>query len=497
MERRVSHNRDMSGLSLTLSTALLLLLVGCGGSAPPVVEPPPPQTSEAADPGEPTAESFNELDATYAPALKTLHRMIDSTEDRRDEIVGRAREEEQREQDELARLDQEIESLARQISSTAQRLGEVRQNLGEVRRTSGERAGALLEEEANELTARLAELGDVRKERQGRRAELTQTLATAERLSDDELFAREVQTLYRETVDLQRQYYREGIQLARSKLAGQEASFLVDHYQTRIRQRNRELEQGDLNEDVVRTFRRQQESDQRMEQALYLAYVMEVRFPSAGHELEEISTVERENLELLSEALRTGWDEWGDLRIHIDGHADSRAFRGVRSCESATRNLELSRQRASAVRDFLGDRLGKSSRFAVDWFGNFALRADAGPTEEDNRRIELRIASPAQESTGVHAAYFAMHDGVEIQGRTFVREPGRWVEASCENTEPRERIEYESRKYDDLMSRLGIEPETPTPVGLGEGRELLVRLGTHAVVQDGDGCVEVVPCTGP
>lgn len=507
----MSNNRDMlpavpptlralrpSRLAALGLLSLALGLVGCGGgTSEPEVKPPPPAEASDSQPSGPTAESFDKLDATYAPALDTLHRMLDSTEERKGEIVARAREEEERESAELARLDQEIESLARQMSSTAERLAEARQSLAEVRNSSGERAGALLKKEAEELSARLEELGDTREERKQRRAELARTLAGNETLSDDELFVREVQTLYRETVDLQRRYYREGIQLARSKLAGTEANFLVDHYESRIRQRNREMEQGALSEDVVRTFRRQQESDQRMEQALYLAYVLEVRFPTAGHELEDISAVERENLELLSEALRTGWDEWGELQIYIDGHADSRAFRGVRSCESATRNLELSRRRATAVREFLQERLGKSSRFAVDWFGNFALRADAGPAEEDNRRIELRIASAAQETTGVHAAYFRMRGGVELQGRTFVREPGRWVEASCAESEPGERVEYQSREYDELIQRMEFDPETPTSVDLGEGRELLIRLGTHAVVQDGDACVEVVPCTGP
>ena len=478
--------------------AVCALLAGCGGPPEPVVEPGPPvEEMPAETEPEPTAESFDDLDATYGPALQTLHRMLDSTEDRREEIVSRAREEEQRQDAELARLDEEIDDLASQVSATALRLNEVRQNLAEVREASGERAGARLEQEADELSSRLQELGDVRAERQARYAELQEEIASAERLSDDELFAREIQSLYRETVDLQRSYYRDGIELARKKLAGQEASFLVDHYETRIRQRNRELEEGALSEDVVRTFRRQQESDQRMEQALYLAFVLEVRFPTAGHQLEEISVEERENLELLSEALRTGWEEWGALRIHIDGHADSRAFRGVRACESATRNLELSRQRAEAVRNFLEERLGESSRFAVDWFGNFALRADAGPTEEDNRRIELRIASPAQESTGVHSAYFAMHDELSMQGRSFVREPGRWVEASCRQAEPARRVDYQSTDYDELMQRLDLDPKSPTSVKLGEGRELLVRLGTHAVVRDGDACVEVVPCTAP
>jgi hypothetical protein len=169
----------------------------------------------------------------------------------------------------------------------------------------------------------------------------------------------------------------------------------------------------------------------------------------------------------------------------------------VRSCVSATRNLELSRQRATAVRDFLQERLGKSSRFAVDWFGNFALRADARPSEEDNRRIELRIASADQETTGVHAAYFEMRRGVSLQGRTFLREPGRWVEAVCADQQPQSRVEYQSREYDELMKSMAFEPESPTPVDLGEGRELLIRLGTHAVVEGGDGCVEVVPCNGP
>lgn len=509
----MSHNRGMpvssllsaclprrpAALWLSFATCMTCMwLAGCGGTQQPVArsDPPAESTVTADAESEPTAESFDDLDATYGPALDTLHRMLDSTEERRDEIVDRARQEEKIQDAELARLDEEIDALASQISATALRLSEVRRNLAEVREASGERAGARLEQEAEELSTRLEELGDVREERQGSRAELQRSIASAERLSDDELFARETQSLYRETVDLQRSYYREGIELARKKLAGQEASFLVDHYETRIRQRNRELEQGALSEDVVRTFRRQQESDQRMEQALYLAFVLEVRFPTAGHELEEISAEERENLELLSEALRTGWNEWGALRIHIDGHADSRAYRGVRSCESATRNLELSRQRAAAVREFLAERLGDDSRFAVDWFGNFALRADAGPTEEDNRRIELRIASPAQQSTGVHAAYFAMHDGVEMQGRTFVREPGRWVESSCRQADPARRVDYQSSEYDQLTARLELDG-TSTSVELGEGRELLIRLGTHAVVRDGDECVEVVPCTAP
>lgn len=500
-------NRNMGRLPTACwpTLGLVMALCACGGGGTPEPElrperspaPASPSAAETAASPAPTVETFDALEANYAPGLDTLHQMVESTEERRAEILRREREKVERDRAEIRRLDAEIEALALEMSATAEQLGEIRESAATLRETSGQKAGDRLDQQAADLRRRLQELGDTRKERKQRREELASSVAEREALSDDELFRREVQTLYRETVDLQRSYYRDGIQLAQQKLAGQEASFLVDHYQSRIRQRTRELEQGSLTEEVVRTFRRQQESDRRMEAALYLAYVLEVRFPSSRHELEDISLEERENLELLSEALRTGWDEWGELRIHIDGHADSQSFRNVRACVSATRNLELSRRRAMAVRDFLEQRLGEESRFAVDWFGNFALRADAGPTEKDNRRIELRIASEAQQDSGVHAAYFAAHGGVELQGRTFVREPGRWVEAECDGREPSARVEYLSRDYEELLDRLDFEPDEPTRIALGEGRELLIRLGTHAVVADGDACVEVVPCTIP
>lgn len=489
------------GVVLVALLPPVLLAAGCATTAPEDRREAPAESPETPPPApvEPAVDSFAELEEKYAGGLGALHGLVESSEEQKRSIVERARSEIAADRQEVERLEEEIRSLERQITGAAERLEETQKALQRVRREAGEEAGSHLAQEAAELQNRIEELADVRRERRARKVELEASVERRAGLSDEELFGREVQSIYRETLELQQKYYRDGISLARARLAGEEAGFLVEHFRERLRQRDRALEEGSISREVVRTFRRQAEGDRRMEEALYQAYVLEVRFPTGRHEMERISAEERENLELLVEGLIQGWEEWDALRIFVDGHSDTQRFRNVSACVSATRNLELSRQRATAVRDFLAERLGEGPRYAVDWFGNFALQAEPGPDQQDNRRIELRIASEGQETTGAHAEYFDLRRDVEMSGRTFVREPGRWIEEACVGEAAAERVEHLSHEYDALVQRLGLDPDAYTRVDLGEGRELLLRPGNAAVVRDGaaGACVEIVPCTGP
>jgi hypothetical protein len=115
-----------------------------------------------------------------------------------------------------------------------------------------------------------------------------------------------------------------------------------------------------------------------------------------------------------------------------------------------------------------------------------------------DRRIEIRIASRRGErGFDSHGEYYAMLRGLELAGRSFVRDERRWVQAECLGDEPGAEIEYLSPEYLELVDPLGLDRAATVPMGPG-GPGLEVRLGNAFVVAGEDGtCVAVRPCPDP
>jgi len=242
-------------------------------------------------------------------------------------------------------------------------------------------------------------------------------------------------------------------------------------------------------------LRHELELDRRLSQAWLSAFILEVQFSLSEFRLETISEEELQELELLAEALAESWSDDMHLVMRIDGHSDSKKFRGRSDCESATLNKGLSRRRAEAVRDFFTGRLeGDAGRIEIDWYGDFSTHMAAVPGEAGDRRIELRIASRrADGSYGSHRNYFAMLSGLELGGRSYVRRQGAWIDAGCAGAEAEAEVVYLSDAYRELASGLGLDGSATVRLGADE-RELEVRLGNEAVIDDGQRCIRVVPC---
>lgn len=470
-------------------------LVACSTAQPPapVVEPAP------------SVASLDELEQEYLSGIEDVKRTVDSYESRKDEIVARKIEDLERlrglqsvrlgeieaQRKKIALIEEQLADRRRRLAALGEETGETRETDDPLRRDLEQEAAGLerqIERESKELDERLAAADKA--------AEEIRRLENADR---EALFLEELQPLYRKGIELHLGFYRGVIDLARQQLAPDaEASVLVDHFASRIAERNRLLGH-ELRPEAFATLRHEFELDRRMSQAWLAALILEVRFSLNEFRLETISDSERAELQLLAESLEDSWAANPRLVMYIDGHADSKQFRGRSACVSATKNRELSRQRAEAVRDFFRQRLdGDPERIHLDWFGNFSPQVGERTDELENRRIELRIASRRRDGGfDSNRDYFAMRRGLEMAGRVFLRAEGEWIEASCDGRDVAAEVEYLSAEYRALVERSGLDGAA-TKVGLGaDGRELEVRLGNAFVVVDGGRCVAVRPCPDP
>lgn len=473
----------------------LLLLAALAPLACTATEPPPPPAAPPSVRKPPP--SLGDLRQTYLPRIEDNKHTVDSYELRKEEIVARKLEDLERLRDLQAVRQGEIDNKEKKLELLEEQLRDRKAQLeatpeGDPLRTGLDDEVAALE---RQVTAESEELEERRAE--ARRA--TEEIDHLEKTDREALFLEEMQPLYREGIELHLGFYRGVIELAQERLAPEEpSSALIDHINARIAERDRLLGR-ELGPEAFATLRREFELDQRMSQAWLSALILEVRFSLNEYRLESIAADERAELELLAESLQETWAANPHLEMYIDGHADSRQFRGETPCVSATKNRELSRLRAEAVRSFFNERLGDADgRMFYDWFGNFSPQAAGSEDHLVDRRIEIRIASRRGErGFDSHNEYFAMLHGLELAGRSFVRDERRWVQAECRGAEPGAEVEYLSAEYDDLVNRLGLDQAATVALGPG-GQGLEVRLGNAFVAADEDGsCVAVTPCPDP
>ncbi len=446
----------------------------------------------------PVTASLSELQSTYLPRIVDNSRSVDSREARRDEIVAQMRSDAERQRDmhqtllaEIEAKEKTIELLEDQRSDRERRLEKLRAE-AQAGEAGAERIREL-EHESSELDAEIKRESAELEKRREKAEEIAAHLERLANLDEDELFLDAMQPVYREGIELHLGFYRGVIELTRQQLTGSEAGTLIERFEERIAKRDR-LAGRAVEAEAFASLRHELELDRRLSQAWLSAFILEVRFSLSEFRLETISAEEQGELALLAEALAESWSDDASLVMRIDGHSDSKKFRGRSDCDSATLNKDLSRRRAEAVRDYFTERLGgEAERIEIDWYGNFSIHLAAEAGEVGDRRIELRIATRrADGSHGSHRDYFTMLSDLELAGRRYVRRQGAWIDAGCVDTEPEAEVVYLSDAYRELAAGLGLDASARVRLG-ADGRELDVRLGNEAVV-DGERCVRVVPC---
>ena len=445
---------------------------------------------------------MEELRQTFLPRIDENRQAVDAYEARKEEIVARKLEDLERLRSLREARQGEIESKRTKISLLREQLEDRRAQLGATEDGDPLRSG--LEDEIVELEREVERESAELAEQEDEDLRAAEEIRRLEGADEEAIFLEEMQPVYREGIDLHLGFYRGVIALAREQLTPEEApeeaqpsSALIDHINARISERDR-LRGQPLAPEAFATLRREFELDQRMSQAWLSALILEVRFALNEYRLETIADEEREELELLAESIVETWTKNPRLEMYVDGHADSKQFRGETPCVSATKNVELSRLRAEAVRGFFADKLG-TERVFLDWFGNFSPQSPGtgtGTAGLGDRRIEIRIASRRTSGFDSHREYFAMLHGLELAGRTFVRQERQWVQEECVEESAQE-VEYLSEAYHDLAERLGLVQAAGVPLR-ASGGALEVRLGNAFIVADGDrGCVAVRPCADP
>ncbi|MHB1084701.1 MAG: OmpA family protein [Thiobacillus sp.] len=96
----------------------------------------------------------------------------------------------------------------------------------------------------------------------------------------------------------------------------------------------------------------------------------------------DLATLRQEDIAVLDQAAAT-LKEWGDVKVEVAGHTDSKS--------SDSYNMNLSARRATAVRDYLVSKGVAADRLTVKGYGESQPVAD-NDTEEGrfkNRRVEL------------------------------------------------------------------------------------------------------------
>jgi len=313
---------------------------------------PEPETRPAAS----ASVSLSELQSTYLPRIVDNSRTVDSREARRDEIVEQMRSDAERLRELHRTLLVEIEAKEKTIVILRERRSDREHRLKELRsETAADDETQLrireLERENVELDAEIeresAELEN-RREKTEATAKQVEHLDT---LDEDALFQDAMQPVYREGIELHLGFYRGVIELTRQQLTGNEAGALIERFEERIAKRDRLAGQA-VEAEAFADLRHELELDRRLSQAWLSAFILEVQFSLSEFRLESISGAELQELELLAEALAESWSDDMSLVMRIDGHSDSKKFRGRSDCDSATLNKGLSRRRAEAVRDY-------------------------------------------------------------------------------------------------------------------------------------------------
>lgn len=491
---------------------MLLVWVGCAAA-------PTPETAPvAADPvGVPVdvGASLREVRELFLPRIAENESLIDRRGTDRAAVVAEQKRE-------LADLTALHVAKGEKLSAASSTIAALRERLAAATRRRAELAEAeatlpqTLDELDREIIALHADLdrelvaltaleGDVRVLRQ-RRERL-------EALDDEGLFREAMRGLYRDTLTLYRDYYREVFALG--DRASLKESVLLGDLESRIAGLEGDLAAEALSDDRFGGHRVRFERDEISHRMWLDVYILDVRFPLGEASLDALEQAERRKLEELTAILAETFAAEARLAVHVDGHADSRRFLGRSACVSATLNKELSRHRAEAVRDHLVAEIdGLAERVEVDWYGNFSLLAEADDEELRNRRIELRVTLSGGERDGgrvvversTHVQYFAARDGLEIAGRRFVHRGGRWIEKVCEGRPVEQEFEDRSPEAAQRLEALGLGEVVRRPI---DGRELEIRLGNDVVFLDdtvsldGDGdapggrCVRVAPCPAP
>ncbi|MCP4658015.1 MAG: OmpA family protein [bacterium] len=460
------------------------------------------QRVELVAPEEPAEiATLEELEQEYLPRIEENNDAVDWHETRKGRIVEARIKDHQRLRDRYRILLTEAEGKRHAIALLEQQVADREARLAELERD--EHPSPLVGKKSGQIQREIAELRD---EIADESAELVRRTAQAEEasselkrfegLGEEEIFLDEMQSIYRSGIDLHLDFYRGLIDITRQQLVESHDSVaLIEHFSERIARRARLLDQP-IEPEAFAALRHEVELDRRISQAWLSAYILEVRFSLSEFSLDTISDEERQELSLVAEALEERWSADDELVMFIDGHADSKKFRGRNDCVSATKNKELSRRRAEAVRDYFAGRLGGSpERIFVDWFGNYSMQTEPRPGtgEVENRRFELRISSMRAGSFGSHGDYFAMRQGLDLSGIRFFRRPGEWVDVRCREEPVARNVEFMSREYRLLAEPLELDSAAIVPLGVDE-RRLWVRLGNELTVMADGVCVQIQPC---
>ncbi len=476
-----------------LSGAIGIALMGCSANQGEIETAP-------AEPAE--LETLEELEQEYLPRIEENNDAVDWHETRKGRIVEARVKDHRRMRDRHQILLAEAKGKRHAIALLEEQAVDREARLAELRRDEhpSPTAGKKIDQLEREIAELRAEIADESAELAQRTAEAEKASSELKRfagLGDEEIFLDEMQSIYRSGIDLHLEFYRGLIDITRRQLVESHDSVaLIEHFSDRIARRAELLDQP-IASDAFAALRHEFELDRRISQAWLSAYILEVRFSPSEFSLDTISDEELQELGLVAEALEERWAADDELVMFIDGHADSKKFRGRSACVSATKNKELSRRRAEAVRAYFQERLGGSpDRIFVDWFGNYSMQTEPRPGtgEVENRRIELRISSLRAGNFGSHGDYFAMREGLEIGGIRFFRRPGEWVDVRCREEPSARSVEFMSREYRALAEPLELDAAAIVPLGVDE-RRLWVRLGNALTVMAEGVCVKVQPCS--
>jgi len=474
-----------------LNGAIGLSLLACSASRVEVVVPEEPVE----------IRTLEELEHEYLPRIEENSHAVDWHETRKQRIVEARIKDHQRLSDRYRILLAEAEGKRHAIALLEEQVADREARLAELERDEHPDPGVSkkidqIRREATELKEEIARESAELARRTAQAEEAYAEMKRFEGLDKEEIFLDEMQPIYRAGIDLHLEFYRGLIDITRQQLVENHDSVaLLEQFNERIARRTRLLDQP-IEDKAFAALRHEFELDRRISQAWLSAYILEVRFSLSEYSLETISEQERQELALVAEALEERWSADDELVMFIDGHADSKKFRGRSACVSATKNKELSRRRAEAVRSYFAERLGVSpERIFVDWFGNFSMQTEPRPGtgEVENRRIELRISSMRAGNFGSHGDYFTMRRELDFNGIRFFRRPGEWVDVRCRDQPVGKKTEFMSREYRELVERLGLGSATPVPLGVDE-RRLWVRLGNAFTVMADGACVEIQPC---
>ncbi len=490
------------------------LLVPClltAASCKPVPPPAPPPVAVIVVPLPPPEVKKIRIEAN----IKKANKSIDYYEKNRKELIQLGIESRDATVDDetilersISTNDDELGTLKERIQLTQKAIDvKIQQRNIDPELAAPEEIKAL-EHELKDLQRRETRAREEKKQDAVELAEVRRKLGRIRNKNEEEIFEIEMDRLYRQAIEHYLELYQLLIDETRqAMISSTERDALIKVFSRQIEKLSKLIKDDAqvIVKELFDTARLALKQDVSITVGFLSGHIFRLEFRTGDADLEPTAQ-QKNDFETIANALREPRFKNFGFLVFIDGHADTQQFEGIGECRSSVKNKDLSKKRATSLRDYLVReyRIDRDIIF-LDWHGNFFLRVQPGGKgdaenqsdekgEPDNRRAELRITTVERGQYTSHRDYFSIRNQLKWRGRIFKHQNGRWEDHDCAGKPLARTIAYRTEKHAKLDEEMKLLDLSALSIK-DENREVFFSLGNDFVIKHNNVCVAVRGCS--